>query len=63
MNKFDKAINTALAKKIEIAKKKVRNRHGRIKPPNTPGHRPVSDVSPALKGGMNQDIAGPPTPL
>ena len=63
MSKFDKAINDALVIKIKRGKQKIKNKLRRIKPPNTPGNRPVSQCSPALRKGINQDIADTPMPM
>jgi len=67
MNKFDTEVNNILVKKIERAKKKIKNDikkgNSKIKAPNTPGNVPVSHCSPALRKGINQDIADTPMPL
>ena len=69
MNRFDMLINEALVKdikkiklkrKIERAKRQVKKRIGKVRPPNTPGNIPVSSKSPALHKGINQDIADTP---
>jgi|TARA_R110002126_G_scaffold260897_1_gene403870 hypothetical protein len=60
VTKFDEAINNALAKKIERAKKKISRQIKRVTPPNTPGNRPVSQGSPALAKSIGSDIAEGP---
>lgn len=63
MNKFDEEVNRILARKIARAKKKIKKKLDKVKPPNTPGNMPVSQCSPALRKGINQDIADTPMPL
>jgi hypothetical protein len=64
ISKFDEAINNALARKIDKAKKKriklkkrLNGSDDKVKPPNTPDNLPVHQDSPALRKGVSDDFA------
>jgi len=63
MNKFDEKVSDILNGSKIKEKQRLRLRKGKLKLPNTPGNRPASNISPALRSGINQDIADTPMPL
>ena len=67
MNKFDDMINNILANKITNAKNKIKSKYSKIKfkaKKKKEDSKPKeNDISPALKGGINKDIADNSSPL
>lgn len=64
ISKFDEAVNNLLANKITNAKNKIKRKYSKIRTNSKKKKNPKdNDISPALKGGINKDIADNTSPL